>query len=48
MIILSSVLIGIVLWAMSDVAWEEGRLKMAWTYLFLSALNGAMVLNEIF
>jgi len=47
MIILVSILIGIILWAMSDVAWEEGRPKMAWTYLFLSALNGALVLNAI-
>jgi hypothetical protein len=47
MIIVVSILIGIILWAMSDVAWEEGRPKMAWTYLFLSALNGALVLNAI-
>jgi hypothetical protein len=48
MIIVVSVLIAILLWSMSDVAWEEGRPKMAWTYLFLSALNGALVLSAIF
>jgi hypothetical protein len=48
MITFVSVLIGIILWSMSDVAWEEGRPKMAWTYLFLSAANGALVLNEVF
>jgi len=42
-----SILMGILLWSMSNVAWEEGRPKMAWTYLFLSAMNGALVFTEI-
>jgi hypothetical protein len=46
--ILVTVLLAILLWAMSEVAWEEGRPKMAWTYLFLSALNGALVMSAIF
>jgi len=48
MMIVVSIIIAILLWAMSDVAWEEDRPKMAWTYLFLSALNGALVMNAIF
>jgi hypothetical protein len=46
--IIVSVLLAILLWAMSEVAWEEGRPKMAWVYLFLSAMNGAMFFNAIF
>ena len=46
--ILVCVLIGILLWAMSTVAWEEGRPVMGWIYFVLSAANGALVLNAIF
>jgi hypothetical protein len=46
--ILAFILMGILLWAMSSVAWEEGRPKMAWTYFFLSAMNGALVMDAIF
>ena len=45
--IIVTVLLAILLWAMSEVAWEEGRSKAAWTYLFLSALNGALFFNAI-
>ena len=45
--ILVNILMGILLWSMSNVAWEEGRPKMAWTYLVLSAMNGALVFTEI-
>ena len=38
----------ILLWAMSDVAWQEGRPRWACVYLFLSAMHGALVMNEIF
>jgi hypothetical protein len=48
MMIVVSIIIAILLWSMSSVAWEEGRPTMAWIYLFLSALNGALVLNEVF
>jgi len=48
MMILASILIAILLWSMSNVAWEEGRPTMAWIYLFLSSLNGALVMNDIF
>jgi len=48
MMIVVSILIAILLWSMSNVAWEEGRPTMAWVYLFLSALNGALVLEAIF
>jgi uncharacterized membrane protein len=48
MMIVASIIIAILLWSMSEVAWEEGRQKMAWTYLFLSALNGALVMSAIF
>ena len=48
MMIVVSIIIAILLWAMSNIAWEEGRSTMAWTYLFLSALNGALVLNSVF
>lgn len=46
--IIIAVVLAILLWSMSDVAWEEGRPKMAWTYLFLSAMHGALFFNEIF
>jgi len=46
--IIVAVLLAILLWAMSEVAWEEGRQKMAWVYLFLSAMNGALVMSAIF
>jgi len=45
--IIVAVLLAILLWAMSEVAWEEGRQKMAWVYLFLSAMNGAFALTAI-
>ena len=45
--ILVFTLLAILLWSMSNVAWEEGRPKMAWTYLVLSAMNGALVFTEI-
>jgi hypothetical protein len=28
-------------------AWEEGRPRWAWMYLFLSAMHGALFFNEI-
>ena len=46
--ILVFTLVGILLWAMSSVAWEEGRPVMAWIYFILSAANGALVLDAIF
>jgi hypothetical protein len=46
--ILVCTLMSILLWAMSTVAWEEGRPTMAWVYFFLSAMNGALVLDTIF
>jgi len=45
--IIVTILLAILLWSMSEVAWEEGRQKMAWTYLFLSAMNGALFFNTI-
>lgn len=45
--IIVAVILAIFLWAMSDVAWEEGRTRWAWMYLFLSAMNGALFFNEI-
>jgi len=46
--ILVFALLAILLWSMSNVAWEEGRPKMAWTYLTLSAMHGALIMTEIF
>ena len=40
-------LLAILLWSMSNVAWEEGRPKMAWTYFILSAMHGALILTAI-
>jgi hypothetical protein len=41
-------LLAILLWSMSNVAWEEGRPKMSWIYLTLSAMHGALIMTEIF
>jgi hypothetical protein len=46
--IIIAVILAILLWAMSDVAWQEGRPRWACVYLFLSAMHGALVMNEIF
>jgi hypothetical protein len=45
--ILVFILLAILLWAMSDVAWQEGRPRWAWVYLFLSAMHGALILTAI-
>jgi hypothetical protein len=45
--ILVFALLAILLWAMSDVAWQEGRSRWAYVYLFLSAMHGALILNLI-
>jgi hypothetical protein len=45
--ILVFILLAILLWAMSDVAWQEGRSRWAYVYLFLSAMHGALILNLI-
>jgi hypothetical protein len=45
--ILVFALLAILLWAMSNVAWEEGRPRWAWVYLVLSAMHGALLLNVI-
>ena len=45
--ILVFILLAILLWAMSDVAWQEGRPKWAWVYLCLSAMHGAFALTAI-
>ena len=46
--ILVFALLAILLWAMSNVAWEEGRPRWAWVYLVLSAMHGALIMTEIF
>lgn len=46
--ILVFALLTILLWAMSNVAWEEGRHRWAYVYLFLSAMHGALIMTEIF
>jgi hypothetical protein len=46
--ILVFALLAILLWAMSDVAWQEGRSRWAYVYLFLSAMHGALILELIF
>ena len=45
--IIVAVVLAILLWSMSEIAWGEGRQKMAWVYLFLSAMNGAFALMAI-
>jgi hypothetical protein len=45
--ILVFIILAILLWAMSDVAWQEGRPKWAWVYLCLSAMHGALIMNLI-
>ena len=45
--ILVFTLLAILLWSMSNVAWEEGRPRWAWVYLFLSAMHGALLFNVI-
>jgi hypothetical protein len=45
--ILVFILLAILLWAMSTVAWEEGRPRWAYVYLFLSAMHGALLFNAI-
>jgi hypothetical protein len=46
--IIVAVVLAILLWSMSEIAWNEGRQNMAWVYLFLSAMNGAFALTAIF
>ena len=45
--ILVFTLLAILLWSMSNVAWEEGRPRWAWVYLCLSAMHGALIMNAI-
>jgi len=46
--IIVTVILVIMFWVMSDVAWAEDRMFWAHTYLFLSALNGALAMSVVF
>lgn len=45
---LLNIIFAIILWGMVDPALEDDRPGWAFFYLFLSAMNGAAVLADIF
>lgn len=46
--IIVNILLTILFWVMSDIAWAEDRKFWAHVYLFASALNGAALMSVVF
>jgi len=42
--IIVNIIFTVLFWNMCNIAAQEGRVGWAWTYLFLSALNGTLAI----
>jgi hypothetical protein len=48
MLLLINVVFALIFWNACTIAADEGRTGWAWTYLIVSAWNGASALSSIF